>query len=354
MKNIPFMTAALVALTSSTLIAGDLAHDAITNPKAPIPEICEWDCHRVDSHAPIGVMGDHTHHAGEFMVSYRYMFMDMDGMQNGTDRLSTAEVFALGFPVSPTRMTMEMHMASLMYAPSDWITLMLMGNYQSIEMDHATRPGTMPRMMRGETFTTRGEAWGDTRLSALVKFLDRDCSRAHFQLGISAPTGSITQEDPNQLPYAMQTGSGTWDLIFGPTYLKQYDAWSWGAQAIGMWRLGENDRDYSLGDVYTSTIWAAMPILDTLSFSTRLGWQYQGAIDGADAALNPNLVPTAVPGNYERHRLEGAVGLNFMAAKGLLEGHRLALEAVIPIYEETGGPILETDYWFVVGWQKAF
>ena len=28
---------------------------------------------RPDSHAPIGVMGDHMHKEGEYMISYRYM-----------------------------------------------------------------------------------------------------------------------------------------------------------------------------------------------------------------------------------------------------------------------------------------
>ena len=43
---------------------------------------------RADSHAPIGVMGDHLHGAGEFMISYRYMHMDMAGSRIGTRRVS--------------------------------------------------------------------------------------------------------------------------------------------------------------------------------------------------------------------------------------------------------------------------
>ncbi len=40
---------------------------------------------RADGHAPIGVMGDHMHHKGEWMLSYRYMHMDMEGNRIGTD-----------------------------------------------------------------------------------------------------------------------------------------------------------------------------------------------------------------------------------------------------------------------------
>ncbi len=39
---------------------------------------------RSDSHAPISIMGDHMHKKDEFMVSYRYMFMGMDGYQSGS------------------------------------------------------------------------------------------------------------------------------------------------------------------------------------------------------------------------------------------------------------------------------
>ena len=36
---------------------------------------------RPDAHAPIGVMAEHTHSAGEFMLSYRFAVMNMAGIQ---------------------------------------------------------------------------------------------------------------------------------------------------------------------------------------------------------------------------------------------------------------------------------
>ena len=35
------------------------------------------------SHAPVGVMGDHHHKVGEWMLSYRYMAMEMEGNLDG-------------------------------------------------------------------------------------------------------------------------------------------------------------------------------------------------------------------------------------------------------------------------------
>ena len=47
---------------------------------------------RPDSHAPIGVMGDHGHKTGEVMLSYRFMAMGMQGLQSGTSTVEIAEV----------------------------------------------------------------------------------------------------------------------------------------------------------------------------------------------------------------------------------------------------------------------
>ena len=87
---------------------------------------------------PIGVMGNHTHTQGDWMVSYRYMHMDMGGNRNGTNKLSPLEIsgdFAnttgvgpATLRIVPTEMSMDMHMPGVMYAPTDWVTLMAMGS----------------------------------------------------------------------------------------------------------------------------------------------------------------------------------------------------------------------------------
>lgn len=38
---------------------------------------------RADGHAPIGVMGDHLHKKGSYMLSYRFMRMSMAGNRDG-------------------------------------------------------------------------------------------------------------------------------------------------------------------------------------------------------------------------------------------------------------------------------
>jgi hypothetical protein len=91
---------------------------------------------RPDSHAPIGVMGDHIHEKGEWMLSFRTMTMSMQGNLQGTSSLSPEEIVqtqANGFAgmpmqpanlrVVPVKMTMQMQMLGVMYAPTDRVTL---------------------------------------------------------------------------------------------------------------------------------------------------------------------------------------------------------------------------------------
>ncbi|MBE9114972.1 transporter [Lusitaniella coriacea LEGE 07157] len=310
-----------------------------------------WTSGRPDGHAPIGVMGDHTHSAGEFMFSYRFMYMNMDGNRSGTDSLSEAEVLQQ-FPVTPVDMTMKMHMFGAMYAPTNDLTLMAMTSYIFKEMDHLTR--------RGVRFTTNTQGFGDSKLVALYRILNRDRQRLHLNLGLGLPTGSIGERDDTPagqdviLPYPMQIGSGTFDILAGATYLGQQDRWSWGAQVLTTLPLGENSNGYRLGNQFNATGWGAYKWTDWLSASVRLNGKTWGDIDGADSRLNPMMIPTADPNRRGGTRLDLGLGLNLYAPQGSLAGTRLGIEFSLPIYQSLTGPQLETDWKLTVGVQAAF
>jgi len=355
----------LFVLFSLLLLPGS---PAIAGKTVPVqdPHSFLWDPHRPDSHAPIGVMADHTHEAGEFMLSYRFRFMNMEGMRLGSGGLSAGEVFDLGYLITPRDMQMDMHMLGFMVAPSDWLTLVVMANYAELRMDHVTRPGFPPRTLRGPEFRTKSSGWGDTRFRGLIKVLDRDHRRAHLHLGFSAPTGTIDEVDSftgAALPYSMQIGSGSWDLLVGATYLQQFSAWSWGVQGTGTVRLEDNGQNYRLGDRFDATAWLAIPLASSFSVSGRIAYATVGDIEGADPrlaaarALGMNgvgVVPTVNTGNYGRDRLDLSLGLNWYGQRGWLRGHRFAIEAGVPVFRHHSGPFLETDYWITAGWQKAF
>ena len=54
-----------------------------------------WTSARPDGHAPISVMGDHMHAKGEWMLSYRYMSMEMEGLLKGSDSLAPARMIPI-------------------------------------------------------------------------------------------------------------------------------------------------------------------------------------------------------------------------------------------------------------------
>lgn len=313
----------------------------------------EWSSSRPDGHAPLGVMGDHTHEKGEVMLSYRFMPMRMEGNLVGADDVEAADVLR-AFPVTPLRMPMSMHMFGVMVAPADRLTLVGMVPVLDGSMDHVTRTGAR--------FTTGVAGLGDVKVTGLVSLFKADRRAMHMNLGVSLPTGALDKTDVTPasapgaavLPYPMQPGSGTVDLMPGATYLGQTSDWSWGVQGLATIRLGENERDYRLGHRGHGTGWIARRLSDWVSASARLNGSAWGDVHGVDAALNPNMVPTADPDLRGGRRLDAGFGINFEVAHGALAGQRLAFEFITPVWQDLDGPQLATDWALAVGWQYAF
>ncbi|NOY52368.1 MAG: transporter [Deltaproteobacteria bacterium] len=306
---------------------------------------------------PIGVMGAHTHHPGGIMLSYRYMTMKMEGNRDGTERIGKDEVHKT-FMVVPEKMTMEMHMLGAMVAPDPDLTFMAMVPYLVIKMDNERK-----MMMNVQRFTTKSEGVGDVKVSVLCHFFHQDTHDLIAKVGLSLPTGSIDRKDDtptgkNQhLPYPMQLGSGTFDLLPGITYLGRSNPWFWGAQGIATFRLGENSNDYTLGNRIDLTGWLTRRVNRKFSLSVRLDGTSWGKIDGADSDLSPTMTamtPTADPERRGGTRLDLLLGLAFDTSGGRHRGHRLTLEGGLPLYQRLDGPQLETDWKLTAGWQWTF
>ena len=332
--------------------------------------------HNAAPSAPISIMGDHLHEKGDWMVSYRFMRMEMDGNRIGTDSVSPEENVTTianrfsgvaGQPptlrVVPTEMTMDMHMFGAMYGVTDWLTLMGMAMYKDNEMDHVTFAGGAGTTRLG-TFETESKGWGDLMVSGLVKAYEDDMHAVNVGLGLSIPTGSIKEEDtvlaptgatPRlRLPYTMQLGTGTYDFHPAVTYIGHKDAFSWGAQYKAEVRLeDENDQGYSWGDKHGLNFWGGYAWNKNVSTSLHLSASTQDEIDGID----PNIVApvqTADPDNYGGEIIETGFGLNLKGTEGWSLGHEIAAEFTLPVYQDLNGPQMERDYAFTLGWKKAF
>lgn len=310
----------------------------------------QWTSARPDGHAPIGVMGDHYHKKGKFMVSYRFMPMWMkDNIQSSKD--ITNESIYQNFMVAPQKMNMNMHMLGVMYAPSDQVTLMVMGNYISNSMDLRTRMGVK--------FTTESGGLGDITVSSLIKIMNNNRQSVHGNVGISIPTGDIDQRDAipmmnnAQLAYPMQLGSGTWDPTLGLTYLGQSNKISWGAQSKYKFRLGENSENYTFGNRFDLVGWGAVKVSDYFSFSTSLSYFNTQKINGVDADLNPRMMPLFNTNNSGRNQMDIGLGTNFFVPKGSLKNLRIGAEIKIPAYQKVNGIQMKNTLMATFGIQYA-
>lgn len=311
---------------------------------------------RPDAHAPIGVMGDHTHKAGEWMASYRHMHMRMNTIYQGTDSVA-ANGAETGYMMSPREMTVDMDMLSVMYAPTDKLTLMLMSYYIQKEMPMNNAAGVEVNTMK-----TRGI--GDTSLTALYQFYKTDDAFAHVGLGLSIPTGSTDEKITNapmppaigrDFPYPMQLGSGTFDFIPSVTYTRFIDQnWSWGAQFRATLHTGENDEGYTLGDSANLTTWIARNVNQNFSVSARINASIWSGIDGNQDnglnTLNPLLSSPADPNNSGGTKLDAFLGVNYISDCGL----RGAVEFGKTIWQDLSGTQLGSDWSLNIGAQFAW
>jgi hypothetical protein len=133
----------------------------------------------------------HTHPAGMWMFNYKYMHMNMSGLQDGTTDVPLNRVIPMkgtqyGYMMSPTSMTMDMHMAMAMYGVTDRLTFMAMGTYVINEMEMVMNMGMRNRAEP----TMRSYGFGDTEVRGIYKLNNYLVG----SLGIGIPTGDINQK----------------------------------------------------------------------------------------------------------------------------------------------------------------
>ena len=322
-------------------------------------------------HPPAGVMFGHMlDQAGDMMVGYHYMYGNSSGsMRLGTNSVDDQQLISracvdLDCTFKPGEMTMHMHMFNLMYAPTDWLNLMVMPQLISMDMD------MLPLDSEDEAGGHESAGLGDTLLVALIKLFDTETHHLHLGLGFSAPTGSIeatfdnTESEESDLQsFGMQLGSGTWDFKPSLTYTGNTGRWFWGAQASATKRMqSRNKLGYVLGDEIQGSIWGGYRVLDWLSFSVRNVYKAQGSIRGqinrvippADPPVDPEPTPLENPANYGGQFWDIGLGVNLSAPNSEFAGHSLSIEWLQPVIHDFNGYQLERNGSLSVRWGYAF
>ena len=309
---------------------------------------------RADSHAPISIMGDHTHKESEVMLSYRYMTMKMDGYQSGSSSSNyrKARTHSLGghYMTIPQEMTMNMHMIGAMYATSDDLTFMVMGSYIDNEMKVIKHTNAKKRTLESNGF-------GDTKIAILRKLANNDNAKLHATLGLSLPTGSISKKDlmfgtkEETLGYNMQLGSGTYDVLPGFTYVYSEDTYSYGAQISSVIRVGENSKEYVLGNIYKSNVWFSVPFNDKrTSFSLATQLKSQGKIRGNHKDIKTIMNFAQNPDSSGSRTIDISFGINHVFADKI----RAGLEYKMPAYNDVNSVQLDTENTVMFGLGYAY
>lgn len=321
--------------------------------------------------APIGVMFDHSMPAGSWMLGARHMFQRSSGMLQGSEDITAAQVFETeAFPghhygAAPVGMDMNMTMLEAMWAPTDYLTLMVMTQHNSMTMtmQHGAAAGHHGEEgghgshgashAGGSTHEHTVDGWGDTSLSAAVRLLRTEVHHLHLTLGISAPTGSVNRRGSDGRPvhYMMQPGSGTWDAITGLTYSGHKGGLFWGAQYLANVRLeDENDSGFRFGDVHNTTAWLGTQVNDWAAITGRINWRHEGTMRGHYNGSHNHSSPPDLTVNNGGDVLELGVGANI----SLGQGWRLGVEALFPVYQDVNGIQPKRDFSLNAGLQVRF
>ncbi len=288
---------------------------------------------------PPGVVGANTPPEGKLMLSLSGSYMKMQGNRSGTSDVSQDQVLA-DFMVAPLRMDVGMVMGMAMYGITDEWAVTGGVPYIRKSMDHINRGGTK--------FTTRSEGIGDPRVGTVYKFYQSGSGSITGGLGLSIPLGSIEEKDntpadptgSNPLPYPMQLGSGTWDVIPSLSYTGMNQGYAWGTQIAATLRPGRNNNGYRLGNTFEASFWGARDLADWAAVFGRVQGKVVGNIDGRDSQISTTLAPTGDPNRRGQRVINLSAGVNAVIAGG----SQMALEATVPIYQNLDGPQLETDF----------
>ncbi len=360
------------------------------------------------SQPPAGVMYGHMmNQSDQIMMGYRYMYNTQAGnMLKGSSVINDKTVSAFGCPgyspaagikgclVRPASMVMGMHMLDIMYAPTDWLNLMLMPQLMDMEMTMSNDLRD-PYIVKGQNteqhkVTDAKSSYagmqhdvfdlGDTIFTALFKVYEAPNHHVHVGIGGSAPTGSVNVKHaqtagfvfPKNVPIlqdiGMQPGSGTWDFKPSATYNGQVSDFFWGAQFNATLRMQDKNKSgYVLGDLFQSTGWVGYKLFNWLSASVRGQYSDQGRIGGKLVQYSKvdevRGIPQQAHGtaatvdyevNYGGQYWDVGFGVNASIPDGEYAGHTFSFEWLQPVKDHVNGYQLERDGALSATWSYMF
>ena len=338
---------AVFALTAGSVAAQDEEH--------------LFDRNRPDGFGPPGVAGHFTLDAGELLWNFTYSREEMLGNRIGTQPISQAELLDV-FPVAPLSMLSQTLDLELRYGLTDRLTLAASMPFiyrdDTNAVDEASFIGNFTVTSVFGSFTND---IGDVKVSTLWNVLDSGPHVLSLGIGASIPTGEIDERgrtatsERAQLPFNMQTGSGSWEVLPSLSFMTQNEFGTFGAQISSTFHVNDNDRGYKLGDRFDMTAWVSYNVMDEwISLSARVVREEWGSVAGLDPETNTLEDPRADPFATGGTLVQLPIGFTLYVREGALEGHRFSVEYFQPVHQDLNGPQLQVDNVVTIGWQVAF
>ena len=322
-------------------------------------------------HPAAGLMNDHMHDGGEFMVGLRFERSRFSGANRSrTETIADAEIVAAGYTARTASIEMDMAMLDLMFAPNDRVTFMVMPMYMWHRM---TMIGIDPMggmgggghgghggghaLGFGETHSHGSQGFGDTLVSASYRLARSSHFGAHATLGVWAPTGASGRKnsDGTFVHYGMQPGSGTWDVEPSLTVHGREGPMGWGAQAAYRWRTeSANGSGFAFGDVARASGWASYLLASDLGATARLEWRHEGKVEGHYNGAHHHAAPADRQENYGGDMVSAGLGLNWLLPVGGSKRPQLGAELSVPLHQDLNGIQAPQDWRFALNLSREF
>ena len=327
---------------------------------------CDVACHCNRNLTPAGVMISHVHPKNEWMLSYRFMQMGMGAPIQRNSAMSELSVFNAYLTYTPA-MKMDMHMFMAMVGVSDRLTAMVMLNYLTTSMDMSVFQKDSHHMNGGgmtsnSLMTMNTQGLGDVKLHLLYGVVKNKRSQLITTIGTSIPVGSIQQKGasddllyPNsRVPFMMQLGSGSLELLPGLTYVAQTSDLMYSAQVNGVIRLNRNEVGYRLGNEITVNAWLSYNWWKGVGSSIRFEGSSMSNIQGYDKSIYAFNEISANPSNYGGKRIQAYAGVTYQFDAGFIADHRFGLEYGVPIYQYVNGIQNKLNQTWMASWSYSF
>jgi hypothetical protein len=315
-----------------------------------IEELFEAEIYERDRSVKAHVERDRWH------IAYRYQQSRFEDYMSGSKTIAVEDVlFTPGqeprtgenFPVVPKVITQEVHAMIVGYEFTSETTFSVVLPFVYQKTDHVSVvPGY-------SDFTIRSDGVGDIFVSATQLLKQEGTGRWDFSVGLSIPTGSIDEKGDTprapgnqQLPYSMQTGSGTYDFPLSLLYSSQQRRLDWGVEVAAKVRTGRNDRDYRLGNRFSLSSWLRLKSFKWVEPSIKLDYKNWESIRGADTDIQ---VPGAFrfPAPVTNPDLYGGKQVDLLLAfRFPVPGSAQAIEIEVgrPVYQSLNGPQSAEEY----------